>query len=87
MFFNNNIEKLGFEKAGWLKIAASDEVTYMGKPLTADASDDEPVWIVKKIEHPSAPGKDGFKYTTIKYSPKNVRWSEKENLEYKYSSI
>lgn len=84
MNFGNNIERLGFEKSGWLKVATSDEVTYMGRPETADASDDDAVWLIKKIEHPSAPGKDGFQYITTKYSQRRVRWSEKESLEYKY---
>ena len=87
MIFGNEIEKLGFEKAGWCKIATSETVTYLGKPMKAAAMDDEPVWIVKKIEHPNLLGKDGLRYTTIKYSAPGVKWSEKENLEYKYFSV
>lgn len=84
MNFGNNIEQMGFEKSGWLAVATSDNVTYMGKPSTPDAMADDPVWIVKKIEHPSDIGKDGLQYITTKYSKRNVKWSEKENLEYKY---
>ena len=82
MKFGNNIEQMGFEKSGWLAIAISDNVTYMGKPSTPDAMGDEPVWIVKKIAADT--GKEGLQYITIKYSKPNVKWSEKENLEYKY---
>ena len=84
MSFGNNIEQMGFEKSGWLAIATSDNVTYMGKPSTPDAMGDDPVWIVKMIEHPTDIGKDGLQYITIKYSQPNVKWSEKEHLTYKY---
>ncbi len=84
MSFGNNVEVMGFEKSGWSKIAQSENVTYMGKPITPEAQDDEPVWTIKKIEHPPGAGKDGFQYITIKYSQNRVKWSEKENLEYKY---
>lgn len=84
MNFGNNIEKLGFEHSGWLKVATSENITYMGKPSTADALDDEPVWLVKRIEHHSTAGKDGFQYVTTKYSKHNVKWSERESLSYKY---
>ena len=87
MIFGNDLEKLCFEKAGWCKIATGEDVTYLGKPLKPLAYDDEPAWIIKKIEHPNLLGKDGLKYTTIRYSAPGVKWSEKENLEYKYFSV
>lgn len=84
MSFGNNIEAMGFEKSGWSKIATSENFTYMGKPITPDAADDDPVWTVKRIEHNPNPGKDGYQYITITYSDSRVKWSERENLEYKY---
>ena len=84
MIFGNNIEQMGFEKSGWQAIATSEQVTYMGKPSTPDAMAEDPVWLVKKIEHPTDTGKDGLQYITTKYSRPNVKWSEKESLEYKY---
>ncbi|MBR4155561.1 MAG: hypothetical protein IKU01_02500 [Bacteroidales bacterium] len=83
MNFGNNIEAMGFEKSGWSKIATSDNITYMGKPMTPDALDDDPVWTIKKIEK-GGTGKDGFEYITITYSQNRVKWNEREKLTYKY---
>lgn len=84
MSFENNIEAMGFEKSGWSRIATSENITYMGKPMTPDAKDDDPLWTVKKIEHTPEPGKDGYKYITITYSHSRVKWSDRESLTYKY---
>lgn len=83
MSFGNNIEAMGFEKSGWSKIATSENTTYMGKPMTPDAKDDDPLWTVKKIFNEGT-GKDGFEYITITYSQSRVKWSDRAKLTYKY---
>ena len=84
MNFGNNIEKLGFEKSTWPMVEIENtpvgNIIYRGRPLTPDASLDDPEWYIQMIVIDSSTGAqvietsstDGFKY----------KWTDRQNLRY-----
>lgn len=85
MNFGNNIERMGFEKAGWSLVEVSPDgcTIYQGRPSKEDALPNEPVWFIKKIS--IANGKDGSQTIQLQYSKhKNNTWEDRKNLRYVY---
>ena len=90
MNFGNNIEKMAFEKGEWpvveiMPLIDGLQTIYMGKPPHSRASDDEPGWIIKRIEiWQDCPVPGGqIIYTMYARGPENiVCWDFRHDYEY-----
>lgn len=78
--FANNMEAMGFDKSGWVFIetSADGNTIYMGKPMTADAKPDDPVWTIKRIVTNE---KGGIQTIEIRVEHR-AKWIDKEKLSY-----
>jgi|GEM_PF-4876357 len=78
--FANNMEAMGFDKSGWalVETSADGNVIYMGKPITADAKPDEPVWSIKRIVTNE---KGGIKTIETRIEHR-AKWIDKESYSY-----
>lgn len=83
--FANNIEAMGFDKSGWalIETSADGNTIYMGKPMTADAKPDEPVWTLKCVA--TAKNENGNEFTQIQFAYK-CKWDERasKSIKWKY---
>lgn len=83
--FANNMEAMGFDKSGWalVETSADGNVIYMGKPITADAKPDEPVWTLKRIVTTKNENNNELVQIHVAYK---CKWSERasKSIIWKY---
>lgn len=85
MIFGNNIERMAFEKSGWvLTYVYPDGTVYKCKPTRSDAMLDNPCWYIMRTIKVS--GKDGVDVyeTSMAYPFGKCSLEDFEKLDYRH---